>query len=198
MNKKELWIATNNEGKIKEFQLLLPEYEIKSVKDLPEYVEPEENGETLIENASIKAEALSKYINGWAIADDTGYFFDALDGFPGVYARRWAYPVTDFKEICKMILDKTKNFNDKKMNMQTAIVISNYNKGKKYEALGITKGEMGDELRFADHTFGYDYIFKPEPYNVYCAELTEEQKINCSARAYALNEIKIIIEKEIK
>ncbi|ATZ18061.1 non-canonical purine NTP pyrophosphatase [Mesoplasma melaleucae] len=198
MNKKELWIATSNEGKIKEFQSLLPDYEIKSVKDLLDYVEPEEDGETLLENAKIKAETLSKYIDGWAIGDDTGYFFDALDGFPGVYSRRWAYPVTDFKEICKMILDKTKNLDDKNMNMQTAIVITNYNKGESYEALGITKGVMGDELKFANHTFGYDYIFKPEQYNVYCAELTEEEKVNCSARAYALNEIKAIIEKEIK
>lgn len=198
MNKKEIWIATNNEGKIKEFQLLLPEYDVKSVKDLPDYIEPEEDAKTLLENAKIKAETLSKYINGWAIADDTGYFFDALDGFPGVFSKRWAYPVTDFEEICKMILDKTKHSDNKKMNMQTAIVISNYKENKSFEALAKTNGEMGDELRFADHTFGYDYIFKPEPYNVYCAELTEEQKINCSARAYALNEIKKVIEKEIK
>ncbi|AVN63758.1 non-canonical purine NTP pyrophosphatase [Mesoplasma florum] len=198
MNKKELWIATNNEGKIKEFKLLLPGYEIKSVKDLPEYVEPEEDGTTLLENAKIKAEALSKYIKGWAIGDDTGYFFDALDGFPGVYSRRWAYPVNDFKEICKMIMEKTKDSDNKNMSMQTAIVICNYEENQSFEALGITKGLMGEELKVSDHTFGYDYIFKPEPFNVYCADLTEEDKINCSARAYALNDIKKIIEKEIK
>ncbi|ASZ09141.1 non-canonical purine NTP pyrophosphatase [Mesoplasma chauliocola] len=197
MNKKELWIATSNEGKIEEFKLLLPSYEIKSVKDLTDYVEPEETGETLLENALIKAQALSKHINGWAIADDTGYFFDALDGFPGVYSKRWACPVTDFKEICKMILDKTKKSTNKNMSMQTAIVICNYSKNACYEALGITKGKIGSQLKVSDHTFGYDYIFKPEPYNVYCADLTEMEKVNCSARAYALIEMRKIIEGEI-
>jgi XTP/dITP diphosphohydrolase len=73
---------------VKEFQELLPNYEIKSLLDLDEDLIIEENGKTFAENAMIKAKALAVLINEPSIGDDSGLMVKALNGFPGVYSKR--------------------------------------------------------------------------------------------------------------
>ena len=57
--------------------------------DVPEV---DETGETLEDNARLKAVALVEATGLPAIADDTGLEVDALDGAPGVYTARFAGP----------------------------------------------------------------------------------------------------------
>ncbi|MBP3871772.1 MAG: non-canonical purine NTP pyrophosphatase, partial [Faecalicoccus sp.] len=58
MKMKRIWIASSNQHKIEEFQEMMPNVEIKSMKDLKEPVEIIENGKTFEENAMIKARTL--------------------------------------------------------------------------------------------------------------------------------------------
>ena len=55
--------------------------------DVPEVPE---TGDTLLDNARLKASALFEATGHAAVADDTGLEVDALDGAPGVYSARFA------------------------------------------------------------------------------------------------------------
>ena len=85
-------VATFNRDKAAELHTLLalPEVELVSLADWPGAVAPAETGETLLENARIKALAAVALTRLPAIADDTGLEVDALDGGPGVRTRRYA------------------------------------------------------------------------------------------------------------
>ena len=86
---KEILIATNNSGKVKEIEEILSEYKLLTLKDLDLKIEVKEDGKTFEENSLKKAKEISEKTNLPCIADDSGLCIDALDGFPGVYTARY-------------------------------------------------------------------------------------------------------------
>ena len=91
-----LVVASHNKGKIREIKDLLGYYglTIKTATEL-ELEEPEETGTTFEANAELKAMAAAKATGLPALADDSGFAVDALDGAPGIYSARWAGPDRD-------------------------------------------------------------------------------------------------------
>lgn len=90
--KKEVLIATNNIGKLKDISELLNLHGIKtaSPKELGIDIDPEESGSSLEENSELKALAFQKYApDRLVLADDRGLEIDALHNEPGIYVRRW-------------------------------------------------------------------------------------------------------------
>ena len=88
-------IATRNSHKAAELKRLLAPLgeEVVSLDELDprgEIPEVEETGETLEENAFLKARAIAKTTGLAALSDDTGLEVEALDGAPGVYSARYA------------------------------------------------------------------------------------------------------------
>ena len=87
----KLVIATHNEGKLKEIQELLAPFNIECVGagelGLPE---PEEIGNTFVDNADLKAREAADLSGLPALADDRGLSVDALHGLPGIFSARWA------------------------------------------------------------------------------------------------------------
>jgi len=160
MTRKKLWIATNNQHKVKEFQELLPNYEIKSLLDLDEDLIIEENGKTFAENAMIKAKALAVLINEPSIGDDSGLMVKALNGFPGVYSKRWAYPIVDEQEINAKLLEKMQGLKNRQATFET--VIAYYNPQANIEK--VFSGSIEGTITLAprgEKVFGYDQIFQP-------------------------------------
>ncbi len=104
LNKKELIIASHNDGKISEIKELLNFFDIKTVssKDL-NLIEPEENGSTFIENAIIKAKSAAKHSSYIALSDDSGLEVHSLNNDPGIYSARWAGVNKDFNGAMKKI-----------------------------------------------------------------------------------------------
>src|SRR3990167_5182840 len=89
----EFVIASTNVHKIRELRSMmkpLPNLDLLSLCDFPEYVPPEEVGMTFEENAILKAVHAAKTLNRWAIADDSGLVVPALSGAPGIYSARYA------------------------------------------------------------------------------------------------------------
>src|SRR5580704_5996670 len=83
-----IYCATSNPGKLREFQLAAPDFDIRP---LPAKVSPpEENGATFEENAASKAEYYGGFVDGYLFADDSGLEVDALGGAPGVHSARFA------------------------------------------------------------------------------------------------------------
>ena len=87
----KLVIATHNAGKLREIRELLAPHGIECVGaaelDLPE---PEETGNTFIDNAELKAREAADLSGLPALADDSGLSVDALHGLPGIFSARWA------------------------------------------------------------------------------------------------------------
>ncbi|PPE04512.1 dITP/XTP pyrophosphatase [Entomoplasma ellychniae] len=199
MNKKTLWFASSNKGKIKDIKSLLGLFDIKFLDELPDYVEPEENGDTFEANAIIKAKSLSEVVDGWVISDDSGFCVDALNGFPGVLSKRWAYPVSDDEKLCELLLAKIKketNMSNLKANFTTCLVLYNHTLNKQYIFTGLCEGQLGDKIIKGNDTFAYDWIFKPDQFNVYFAELSSELKRKISARGIAVKKLIDFIESK--
>src|SRR6185503_10270904 len=88
---RTLVIGTGNPHKVQEIAPLLAGLDV-NLRAAGEYgpFNPVEDGNTLEENALIKARAALKFSGEWAISDDTGLEIDALGGRPGIYAARYA------------------------------------------------------------------------------------------------------------
>ena len=87
----KLVIATHNAGKLREIRDLLAPHGIECIGaaelDLPE---PEEIGNSFVDNAELKAREAADLSGLPALADDSGLCVDALQGNPGIFSARWA------------------------------------------------------------------------------------------------------------
>jgi XTP/dITP diphosphohydrolase len=186
-NKKEIVIASGNNGKIKEAQEILKEYKIKSIKELGIKIDIEEDQDTFEKNAIKKAEAIAKFLDGKiCIADDSGIEIEYLDGFPGVLTKRW-HKGTD-RERNLAILEKLKGVpkENRKISFVTAIALSD---GKKTICqTGKIDGWVAEEVR-GKNGFGFDEIFKLENGKT-LAEISQEEKNKISARKIALENLR--------
>ena len=88
---KKFVLASNNSGKLKEFDQLLSTFKVNVVAqkafDIPDAIE---DAVTFVENALIKARHASNLSGLPAIADDSGIEVDALKGAPGIYSARYS------------------------------------------------------------------------------------------------------------
>ena len=84
-------IATNNEHKLTEIRAILGDaFEVVSLADIGCHEDIPETGQTLEENALMKAEYIYDKYHLSCFADDTGLEVEALNGAPGVYSARYA------------------------------------------------------------------------------------------------------------
>ena len=184
---KEIIIASGNKGKIKEAQEILEGYKIIPIKDLGVDIDVEEDKETFEENAIKKAVIISKELNGkMCISDDSGIEIDYLDGFPGVFTKRWNAGTDRERnlEIIKKLngVEKSK----RKITFTTAIALA---EGETvYTGVAKINGYVAENVR-GDNGFGFDEIFELENGKT-LAELTSEEKNEISARKKALEIIK--------
>ena len=185
--KEEIVIASNNSGKIKEVQDILDDYKIVPMKEIGIKIDVDEDQDTFEKNAIKKAETISNELNGKkCLADDSGIEIEYLDGFPGVYTKRW-HKGTD-RERNLAIIEKLKNVpkEKRKIKFVTAIALSNGN--NTISALGIIDGYVAENVR-GENGFGFDEIFELEDGRT-LAELSEKEKNEISARKVALEKLK--------
>ncbi len=184
---KEIIIVSSNSGKIKETKEILSEYTLIPLKEYGIEIDVEEDEKTFEKNAIKKAKIIANKLSGkWCIADDSGIEIDYLDGFPGVYTKRWKQG-TD-RERNLSIIEKLKNVpkEKRKITYTSAIAISN---GKEtFCEIGKINGYVAENIR-GKNGFGFDEIFELENGKT-LAELTEEEKNKISARRIALEKIK--------
>ena len=191
--KEEIVIASNNSGKIKEVQEILKDYKIVSMKEIGVEIDVDEDQDTFEKNAIKKAETISNELKGKkCLADDSGIEIEYLDGFPGVYTKRW-HKGTD-RERNLAIIEKLKNVpkEKRKIKFVTAIALSNGN--NTISALGIIDGYVAENVR-GENGFGFDEIFELEDGRT-LAELSEKEKNEVSARRVALETLKKKFEEQ--
>jgi len=195
---RQLVLATKNKGKIVEFERLLNQHaqsiKVLGLTDFPDMPDVTESGETLSENAKLKAKSISIATNLPCLADDSGLFIDALAGDPGIYSARWAgYEGSDSGERDRMNIEKVltqlKDVPAQNRGAQFKAVVAFYKPTA--DGLAIEKEELGvmpGEIVLAplgDGGFGYDPIFKPTGFDQTLAQLSPGVKDEVSHRGIA-------------
>ncbi len=193
---KEIVIASHNDGKVKEINILLNDIGIKAlpISNFSD-IEPIENGNSFQENALIKARNAKKLSNTTSLADDSGLCVEGLNGAPGIYSARWAGPEKDFNKAMLLIEEKLKNINNKKAYFICALALVN-EKNEEY----VFEGKINGLLTFpkkGEMGFGYDPIFIPANNTMTFGEMDPLEKELISHRAIAFKKFKenIIVNK---
>ena len=192
-------LATQNQGKIREFQELLADEDIEvlSLQAIPNWEDVEEDGETFADNAALKARAAVRRTGLIALADDSGLEVDALNGAPGVYSARFAgEPKDDERNNDKLLLLlETVSEEKRRARFRCALVMVTP-EGEEYLTEGTAEGLILRERRGSDG-FGYDPLFYVPEFAQTMAELTLNEKNKLSHRARAFREM-IQILKALK
>jgi XTP/dITP diphosphohydrolase len=191
---KKLVIASNNPGKLREFQHMLAPLGIEVVTQAQLGIsEAEEPHCTFVENALAKARHVSRTSGMSALADDSGICVDALGGAPGVQSARYAgdNPKSDRRNNDKLLHD-LQGVTDRRAHYYCVLVLVRHaDDPQPLIAEGEWHGEIGQEER-GDGGFGYDPMFWLPQFGKMAAELTHDEKAQISHRAKAL---KVLLEK---
>ena len=188
----KLVIASHNPGKLREIAELIEPLGIHCVGaaelGLPE---PEEIGNTFIDNADLKAREAADLSGLPALADDSGLSVDALHGLPGIFSARWAEEEAgnrDFSRAMERVwreLEAAGPDASRDAHFTCALSLAWPNDGMVESFEGRIDGTLVWPPR-GDKGFGYDPMFVPAGYDQTFGEMDpgEKHKISHRARAF--------------
>lgn len=172
--------VTGNTHKLKEFEAILGIKLNHSDLDLDE-IQSVEVEEVAIHKAKQAYELLHEPV----IVEDTGLYFEELNGLPGALVKFFIKSLS-LEQMCSLVKENRK---------AAAITCIVYFDGKTIKVFkGETKGEIADGPR-GTNGFGWDPIFIPEGYNQTFAEITSEEKEYNFMRKEAIEKLKSDIDK---
>lgn len=189
---RELVLASDNQGKLKELTALLSDSGFGVVGQGDLGVTPaEETGETFVENAILKARNAARQTGRPAIADDSGIEVDALKGAPGVYSARFAGDhATDSDNVAKLLSQLADvQLEDRKARFRCLMV---YLRRADDPAPLICEGTWSGQITptpSGENGFGYDPVFWVPEEGCTAAELNPARKNVLSHRAQALKKL---------
>ncbi len=195
MKKKELIIATTNQGKLREIKELLMDLNlnITSLKDYPNAPEIIEDGQTFAQNAFKKASIISAYTKKMTIGEDSGLEIEALGNEPGIYSARFSGPnATDAKNNQKM-LRSLRGLPSKERGARYRCAVSIVDDSQEMASVsGVCSGVITGKARGANG-FGYDPYFLIARYQQTFGELDPCVKARISHRARAFKKVKKVL-----
>jgi XTP/dITP diphosphohydrolase len=185
----KLLVATNNPGKVREYEELLDGQPVEITFPAHEglVLQVEESGNTFEENARIKALAYARASGLLTLADDSGLEVDALGGAPGVQSARYAGPGTSDADRYRKLLAALEGVPAGRRSARFRCVVAlAHPDGTVQTADGTCEGEIGFAPR-GEHGFGYDPVFVVDGCGGRTmAELPPEVKNRISHRARAV------------
>ncbi|MDW8799080.1 XTP/dITP diphosphatase [Staphylococcus pseudoxylosus] len=191
---EDIVIASNNKGKINDFKVIFPDYNVIGIAELIEGFDVEETGDTFEANAKLKSEAAAKALNKRVIADDSGLEVFALGGEPGIFSARYAGTEKDDNANIEKLL--TNLGDETNRAAQFVCVISMSAPGEEtIQFKGTVEGEI-TLSQIGEQGFGYDPIFYLEDKNKTMAQLTAEEKSEVSHRGKAIEKLQQYLEGE--
>jgi XTP/dITP diphosphohydrolase len=193
----KLLIATNNQGKAREFHELLDRipFELVTLADLGITTQVEETGKTFEENARIKACAYAAASGLVTLADDSGLEVEALGGEPGIRSARYAGENASDSDRVNLLLSKLKSIPLDKRNARFKCVIAI---STPTGEIAVTEGECQGLIEFepkGKNGFGYDPVFFFPDLGKTMAELPSEVKGQISHRARAARQVPDILSR---
>lgn len=192
---EDIVIASTNKGKINDFKVIFPDFNVIGIAEIIEDFDVEETGDTFEANAKLKSEAAAKALNKRVIADDSGLEVFALDGEPGVYSARYAGTDKDDDANIDKLLTQLGDETDRRA--QFVCVISMSTPGEEtVQFKGTVQGEI-TLSKIGEHGFGYDPIFYLDDKNKTMAQLSAEEKSEVSHRGKAIEKLRQYLEGDV-
>jgi len=193
----KLLLATNNRGKVREYRSLLSVLPIELVTpaELSITTEVEETGESLEENARLKATILAAESQLLALADDSGLEVDALGGEPGILSHRYAGENASDKDRVAHLLAKLGDVPREKRSARFRCVIAIATPNGEVD---FCSGECRGFITFepkGELGFGYDPVFYFPELDKTMAELPPGIKNQVSHRGQAAGKVYQILQK---
>ena len=192
---EKLVIATHNLGKLAEIEALLAPLGIACVGaaelGLPE---PEEIGNTFIDNAELKAREAADLSGLPALADDSGLAVDALHGLPGIFSARWAEDAMgnrNFRRAMERVWREVEAAGPEaghNAHFVCALAIAWPNDGQCESFEGRVDGTLAWPPR-GERGFGYDPMFVPAGHDQTFGEIDQDEKHRISHRADAFSKL---------
>jgi XTP/dITP diphosphohydrolase len=190
--RERIVLASNNAGKVREFNQLLTDTDIEVIPQSEFSVtEIEETGLTFVENALLKARNAAAHTGLPAVADDSGLEVDALQGAPGIYSARYAGAGASDQDNVQKLLDALKNVPEKKRSARfQCLMVYMRHAGDPTPRIfqGSWEGQILYETR-GDNGFGYDPVFYVPGQRCSSAQLSPEVKNSLSHRGQALKQL---------
>ena len=184
---RKIIVATNNGHKLHEIRAILGDgWTVLGASDVAPGLTWEETGNTFLENARIKINALRPYTKDCVLADDSGLCVEAMGGRPGVHSSSYGGVEGDHKRNVEHLLAEMKDISADRRSAYfycLLLFIDESGVEKKFE--GRCAGRIATERRgFAG--FGYDPVFVPDGFDISMAEMRDEQKNAVSHRGAAM------------
>lgn len=198
---KRLVVATGNRDKFREIAAILAGcgWALESLADHPHLPGVEETGETLRENALLKARAAARALGVAAVSDDSGLEVEALGGAPGVRSSRFAGENVTYADNNRLLLERMRGVPPASRGARFACVAAlviprapvdaGGSAAGPFEEVvveGEVRGVITESLR-GTHGFGYDPVFFVPELGMTFAEagLDAKQRISHRARAFS-------------
>ncbi|MCK5146796.1 RdgB/HAM1 family non-canonical purine NTP pyrophosphatase [bacterium] len=190
----KLLLATHNKHKAEEIRKIWQTLKIEliTLTDVGILEEIVEDGETLEENALIKARYAFAKTGLSSVADDTGLEVEALDGDPGVYSARYAGENVSYKDNNLKLLSELGNVPQLQRNAVFKTVVALVDEKGEIVVEGQCHGQILSELS-GTGGFGYDPLFFVPELGMSFAEMNADQKNRISHRGNAFRKMELKI-----
>ena len=193
----KMLVASNNKGKLREFNSILGELGIEcvSMADMGIDIEVDETGTTFLENAKIKAEEIYKIAKIPTVSDDSGLEVDFLGGEPGVYSARYGGEHGNDLKNNEKLLKNLKGVPEEKRTARfKSVVYLVLDENTHIWAEGSVEGIILTEAR-GENGFGYDPLFYSPKLGKTFAQAEAQEKNSISHRGNAIRELKKKLEE---
>lgn len=189
---KKLIVASNNDHKIAEIKEMLKNFnlEVVSLKEAGIDIDIEETGITFMENAEIKARAISDICkDALVLSDDSGLSVEALDGAPGVFSARYSGEHGNSVENNKKLIRELKGipFEERRAKFICAMVLI-VDENTVIKVQGEVCGLILEEYKECE-AFGYDPLFYVPDLKATFSEVPSQVKNSISHRGNALSKL---------
>lgn len=193
----KLLLGTNNQGKVREYMMLLRNLPFELVTPVGQGITTtvSEVGESLEENARLKATVLAEQSQLLTLADDSGLEVDALGSEPGRLSARYAGEWASDSDRINYLLSRLKDVPWPERSARFRCVIAVATPSGVVE---LCSGECWGFITFeprGEKGFGYDPIFYLPEQDKTMAELPLEIKNQFSHRGQAARKAYYLLEK---
>ena len=180
-----LIVATRNRHKTAEIRTLIgSRFEVLDATDFPDFPEVAETGTTFLENATLKAVAISGIVAGWVLADDSGLEVNALGGAPGVWSSSFGGEEGNHARNNARLMAAMQGQSVRTARFRCTMVLARDGVAQA-DFSGTVEGAIAP-VASGTGGFGYDPLFVPTGYDRSFADLGETVKNSVSHRARAL------------
>ena len=194
----KLVLATHNKDKCAEMSAILGEFPIDllTLEEFPEIGEIIEDGNSLQENALIKARAVFKQTHLPSWGDDTGLEVDALNGKPGIYSARYAGKSCSYSDNVTKLMKNMLSVPEKDRTARFKTAIAFVAENMELVSRGTVEGLIATEPKGVGG-FGYDPVFyMPNKGKTY-SEMSMKEKNQLSHRGKAIQNMIILLQSRL-